>query len=67
MKLLSDKLRLIGFKQSRADPDLWMRDADTHYEYIAVYSDDLLVFSQGSFCHPQGIECPVPAQRCWIP
>ena len=43
---LFDKLRLLGFTPSKADPDLWIRDAEDHYEYIAVYSDDLLVFSK---------------------
>ena len=48
---LSDKLRLLNFKSCKADPDLWIRDAGDHYEYIAVYSDDLLVFSK----HPSVI------------
>ena len=28
------------------EPDIWMRDMDTHYEYIAVYVDDLLIVSK---------------------
>ena len=41
---LSDKLDLICFRPSKADPYLWMRDYGDHYEYITVYSDDILVF-----------------------
>ena len=36
----------MGFQQSRVDLDLWYRDAGDHYEYIAVYVDDVLVFSR---------------------
>ena len=34
------------FTPSRADHDLWMRKRGDHYEYIATYVDDLLVFSK---------------------
>ena len=43
---LFDALTLMGFKPSRADPDIWMRDKGDHYEYIAVYVDDLLIASK---------------------
>ena len=33
----------MGFKPCKADPDVWMRDADTCYEYVCIYVDDLLV------------------------
>ena len=57
---LSDKLRLLGFKPSKADPDLWIRDAGDHYEYIAVYSDDLLVFSKQPIAILKGLEALFP-------
>ena len=44
-KLVSS-LRALGFKPCKADYDLWMRDKGDHYKYIAVYVDDLLVFSK---------------------
>ena len=31
-----------GWFPSKADPDVWMRDKGDHYEYIAVWVDDLL-------------------------
>ena len=43
---LSAKLRSLGFTPSRADSDLWMRPKDDHYEYVATYVDDLLVWSK---------------------
>ena len=43
---LSSKLRQMGFHPSKADFDLWMKKQGDHYEYIATYVDDLLVFSK---------------------
>jgi hypothetical protein len=39
---LSATLRDLGFFPSFADPDVWMRDAGDHYEYVVVYVDDLI-------------------------
>ena len=39
----SDVLRQLGFKPSRAESDIWMRESNDLYEYIAVYVDDLLI------------------------
>ena len=47
----SDVLVTMGFMPSRAEPDIWMRDKGDHYEYIAVYVDDLLIASK----NPQAI------------
>ena len=48
---LFDILQQMNFKPSKADPDTWMRSSKdgTHYEYIAVYVDDLSVCMK----HPQ--------------
>ena len=35
----------MGFTLSKGDPDVWMRLINDHYEYIAVYVDDLLIAS----------------------
>jgi len=43
---LSGILRQLKFKPSKADPDLWIKDCETHYEYIACYVDDVIVFSK---------------------
>ena len=47
-------LHQMGFKPSRADPDTWMKYPmdGSHYEYIAVYIDDLAIYMEDpkSFC-----------------
>jgi Reverse transcriptase (RNA-dependent DNA polymerase) len=41
-----DVLSAMGFKPSRAEEDIWMRAMGDHYEYIAVYVDDLAIASR---------------------
>ena len=41
----------MGFTPSRAEQDIWMRPKGDHYEYIAVYTDDLMIASKD----PEGI------------
>ena len=43
---LSATLKSLGFKPSKADFDLWYKKMDNHYEYIARYVDDVIVFSK---------------------
>ena len=43
---LADTLRSMGWKESKAENDVWMKDMNTHYEYLAVYSDDIIVASK---------------------
>ena len=40
-----DILHQMGFKPSKGDPDILMKSSkdDNHYEYIAVYVDDLAI------------------------
>jgi hypothetical protein len=40
---LADTLRSIGFRRTRFDPDVWIRRADDHYEYIGTHTDDLMI------------------------
>jgi Reverse transcriptase (RNA-dependent DNA polymerase) len=39
----ADCLRDQGFQQCKAEPDIWLREKDGIYEYIAVYVDDLAI------------------------
>ena len=48
---LFEVLKSMGFFPSKAEPDIWMRNAGDHYEYIATYVDDLLIASRS----PQSI------------
>ena len=45
-KHLSDILKKMDFKPSKAEPDLWLKDCGTHYEYIARCVDDILILSK---------------------
>ncbi|MGH3054698.1 MAG: reverse transcriptase domain-containing protein, partial [Gaiellaceae bacterium] len=40
---MADSLRDLGWTPTYADPDVWMLDSETHYEYICVYVDDILI------------------------
>ena len=42
----AEELRVMGFRPSKADFDLWMKSQEDHYEYIATYVDDIMVFSR---------------------
>ena len=45
---LSLTLRGLRWKPSKADLDLWYKWHEDHYEYLATYVDDLLVWSTHS-------------------
>jgi hypothetical protein len=34
------------FFPCKADPDVWLKDCDTHYEYICVYVDDIMMMGK---------------------
>jgi hypothetical protein len=36
----------MGFFPCKAEPDIWMRCVDDHYEYIAMYVDNLAISSK---------------------
>ena len=48
---LFDVLYDMGFRPSKAEEDIWMRDMGDHYEYLACYVDDLAIASK----NPQAI------------
>jgi hypothetical protein len=41
---LSESLLNLGFKKTKHEPDLWMVDKASHYEYLAAYVDDILIW-----------------------
>jgi len=45
---LSDTLKRMGYAPSYADPNMWIKDAGDHYEYIATWVDDLLVIGHNT-------------------
>ena len=42
-ELLSETLKALGYRPSKAEPDLWIKDMGTYYSYIAAYCDNLLI------------------------
>jgi hypothetical protein len=38
----ADVIHIIDFYPCKADPDMWMKDCGTHYEYVLVYVNDLM-------------------------
>ena len=42
----ADIFRSIGFTPTRTQDDIWIRDKEDHYEYIARYVDDLAIVSK---------------------
>ena len=60
---LSETLLSIGFKPSKADSDLWIRQGQHCYEYIARYVDDLMIFAKdpASVIKALGEKYPVQA------
>ena len=43
---LSLILQKIGFFPCKSEPDIWMREKNSKYEYIAVYVDDLAIAAE---------------------
>jgi Reverse transcriptase (RNA-dependent DNA polymerase) len=39
----ADVLRALGFTPTKADAEIWMRENNGLYEYVAVYVDDFLI------------------------
>jgi Reverse transcriptase (RNA-dependent DNA polymerase) len=45
-KHLAESLLRLAFMKTKHEPDLWMIDKSTHYEYLATYVDDIIVWSK---------------------
>jgi hypothetical protein len=43
---LNKSLLRLGLKKTKHDPDLWMVDKSSHYEYLATYVDDMFIWSK---------------------
>ena len=41
---LLDKLKLVEFRPYKVEADLWIQDAWFNYEYITIYSDEVIFF-----------------------
>ena len=43
---LAGTLRDLGYSSTQADPDVWIKVMNDHYEMVLVYVDDILIFSK---------------------
>jgi hypothetical protein len=41
---LSESLLRLGFKKTKYDPDLWIFNKPSHYEYLASYVNEILIW-----------------------
>jgi hypothetical protein len=42
---ISEFLLRLGFKKTKPAPELWMMNKSSHYECLATYVDDILIWS----------------------
>jgi hypothetical protein len=53
---LSVRLRQMGYLPSKADPDLWYKKVEDHYEYVARFVDDVISFSKNPMAIMKDLE-----------
>jgi hypothetical protein len=53
---LSESLLRLGFQKIKHDPDLWMVDNSSHYEYLATYVNDILIWSKNPMAIIKSLE-----------
>jgi hypothetical protein len=64
---LSESLLRLGFKKTKHDPDLWMVDKSSHYEYLATYVDDILIWSKDPMALIKALEKTYMLKSVGIP
>jgi hypothetical protein len=64
---LSTKLRAMGYRPSKADTDFWIANKGDHYEYVATYVDDVLVYSRDPMKVIQELQCDYILKGIGVP
>jgi hypothetical protein len=64
---LSESLLRLRFKKTKHDPDLWIVDKPSHYEYLATYVDDILVWSKDPMAVIKSLEKTYMLKNVGIP
>jgi hypothetical protein len=64
---LSESLLRLGFKKTKHDPDLWMVDKSSHYEYLAPFVDDILIWSKDPMAVRKALEKTYMLKSVGIP
>jgi hypothetical protein len=57
----ADVMNFLGITPSKADPDVWMHDCITHYEYVPVYVDESMFIGK----EPQPVSL-FSYQQTWL-
>jgi hypothetical protein len=53
---LEEKSLRLGFKKTKHDPDLWIVDKSSHYEYLIKFVDETLIWNKDSVEAPKSLE-----------
>jgi hypothetical protein len=64
---LSESLLRSGFKKTQHDPDLWMVDKPSHYESLAIYVHDILIWSKDPMAVIKSLEKTYMLKSVGIP
>jgi hypothetical protein len=64
---LSESILGLGFKKTKHDPDLWMVDKSSHYEYLATYVDEILIWSKDAIAVITSLEKTYMLKSVGIP
>ena len=61
---LAESLLRLGFKKAKHDPNLWMVDESSHYESLATYVDDILIWSKDPMAGIKPLETILIVEEC---
>jgi hypothetical protein len=64
---LCESLLRLGFKKTKDDPDLWMVDKSSHYEYLPTYMDEILIWSKDPMAVIKALEKTYMLKSVGIP
>jgi hypothetical protein len=64
---LSESILKLGFKKTKHDHDLCMVDKSSHYEYLATYVDEILIWSKDSMTVIEALEKTYMLKSVGIP
>ena len=63
----SESLLRLDFKKTKHDPDLWMVDKSSHYEYLVTCMDDILIWSKDPMVEIKSLEKTYLSKSVGIP
>jgi hypothetical protein len=63
----SQPLLRLGFQKTKHDPDFWMVERSSHYEYLATYVDVILIWSKDPMAVIKSLEKTYMLKNVGIP